>query len=85
MAQRSNKVAISLPGDLCRAIEHIRKRTRQTRSAILEEALREWLKQQHRSALVRQYEEGYRQKPETGAEIEAARAAAVQLLSSVEW
>jgi hypothetical protein len=35
--------------------------------------------------LVRQYEGGYREKPESDEEVQAAEAAAVELLAAEEW
>ena len=76
---------MSMPPDLYRAVEHIRKRSGKSRSAVMQEALRLWLRQQRDAVLVRQYESGYRAKPESRREIEMAEAAAVRLLSSQEW
>jgi hypothetical protein len=35
--------------------------------------------------LVREYQAGYRKRPETRREVKAAEAAAVQLLATTEW
>jgi hypothetical protein len=40
---------------------------------------------QRRAVLVRQYEAGYRRKPESRREIKAAEAAGGRLLSTVSW
>ena len=42
--------------------------------------LRHWLRQQAHATLVREYEEGYRRRPETKGEIDAAMATAIGLL-----
>ena len=84
MPRLATKVAMSMPPDLYRAVEHIRKRTGKSRSAVMQEALRLWLRQQRDAVLVRQYESGYRAEPESRREIEMAEAA-VRLLSSQEW
>lgn len=85
MASVSTKVAVSIPEDLYRAVELARKRIGKSRSAILQDAIRQWLKRQEEAALIQAYEAGYRAKPESGREIEAAQAAAVRLLAGTEW
>lgn len=81
----ANKVAVSLPTDLHRAVEAARKRSGKSRSAVIQDALRYWLKSQNEALLIREYEAGYRKKPEGRREVEAAEAAAVRLLSVEEW
>lgn len=85
MPKGATKIAISMPADLARAVERIRKRSGKSRSAIVQDALRHWLTEQDRTELVREYEAGYRRSPETRREIKAAEAAAVRLLSMDEW
>jgi len=85
MPKVAAKVAVSLPEDLYRAVERARKRNGKTRSAVMQDALRFWLRHQEELALVREYEEGYRRRPEGRREIEAAEAAAVQLLRADDW
>lgn len=85
MRKAAVKVAMSLPDDLYQVVEQVRKKTRKSRSAVLQDALRHWLSQQEQSALVREYEAGYRKKPETRREVKAAEAAAVRMLAAVEW
>jgi metal-responsive CopG/Arc/MetJ family transcriptional regulator len=81
----ASKVAISLPPELHKALEHVRKKTGRSRSALVQEALRLWLQAQQQAARIRQYEAGYRKRPESEAEVRAAEAAAVRLLASQEW
>jgi metal-responsive CopG/Arc/MetJ family transcriptional regulator len=85
MAGAARKVAISMPAPLYQAVERIRKATGKTRSAVFHDALRHWLEHQAQTALVREYEAGYRRRPEGRREIKAAEAAAVRLLSTEEW
>lgn len=86
MPKAAAKVAVSLPDELYRALESARRRARKTRSAVVQEALRDWLRSQARSDLVREYEEGYRRRPESAREAESALAAAVGLLThDDEW
>jgi len=87
MSRGAAKIAVSLPDDLYRALEGARRRSGKSRSAAVQEAVREWLLREARGELVRDYEEGYRRDPESGEEIEAALATAVGLLStdSEDW
>jgi metal-responsive CopG/Arc/MetJ family transcriptional regulator len=87
MPRGAAKIAISLPDELYRALEGARRRRGKSRSAAVQEAVREWLLRDARGELVREYEEGYRRQPESGEEVEAALAAAVGLLGadSEDW
>ena len=76
MARAAAKIALSLPDDLFREVERVRKRRGKTRSALVQEALRLWLRQQTEASLVREWEEGYRRLPEKAAEIAAGEATA---------
>jgi metal-responsive CopG/Arc/MetJ family transcriptional regulator len=82
MGKTATKVAVSIPDDLYRAVERARKKNDKTRSAVMQDALRTWLDQEAQATLVRQYEAGYRKKPEGRREVKAAAAAAVRLLSN---
>jgi metal-responsive CopG/Arc/MetJ family transcriptional regulator len=72
MARAAAKIALSLPDDLFREVERERKRRGKTRSALVQDALRLWLRHQRDAALVREWEEGYRRMPESPAEVAAA-------------
>jgi metal-responsive CopG/Arc/MetJ family transcriptional regulator len=82
MARNAAKIAISLPDELYRALEGVRRKSGRSRSAVVQEAVRDWLRRQAHGELVREYEEGYRRRPESSDEIEAALATAVGLLSA---
>jgi metal-responsive CopG/Arc/MetJ family transcriptional regulator len=84
MARNAAKIAVSLPTPLYRAVEKVRRRTRQSRSAVVQDALREWLRRAAEAGLVRDYEAGYRALPEGAREVEAALAAAVALLRDAD-
>jgi metal-responsive CopG/Arc/MetJ family transcriptional regulator len=85
MAKQAAKVAVSIPGSLYQAVERVRKSSGKSRSGIVQDALRHWLECQAQAALVREYEAGYRRRPESRREIQAAQAAAVRLLATEEW
>jgi metal-responsive CopG/Arc/MetJ family transcriptional regulator len=74
------KVAVTVPADVFRELESTRKRRGQTRSAAVQDALRQWLKSHKAAALAREYEAGYRRKPETRREIDEALASAIGLV-----
>jgi len=85
MAKLATKVAVSIPRSLYQAVERARKAGGKSRSAVVQDALRHWLDSQAHATLVREYEAGYRRKPEGRREIKAAEAAAVRLLSTEDW
>ncbi len=85
MAKPARKVAVSIPAALYQAVERVRKASGRSRSSVMQDALRHWLDSQAQAALVREYEAGYRRKPEGRREIKAAEAAAVRLLSTEDW
>jgi metal-responsive CopG/Arc/MetJ family transcriptional regulator len=74
------KIAVTVPADVFRELEGARKRRGQTRSAAVQEALRHWLKSHKTAALAREYEAGYRRKPETRRDVDDALASAIGLL-----
>jgi metal-responsive CopG/Arc/MetJ family transcriptional regulator len=76
MARPAAKIALSLPDDLFRAVERVRRKRGKTRSALVQEALRLWLRHDTEAALVREWEEGYRRLPESAAEVADAEATA---------
>ena len=74
------KIAVTIPHDLYQAVEKARRRRAQSRSAVVQEALRAWLRQEAQATLVREYEAGYRRAPESAHEVDAAMATAIGLL-----
>jgi metal-responsive CopG/Arc/MetJ family transcriptional regulator len=86
MPRTAAKVAVSLPPALYRAVESARRRAGKSRSTVVQEALREWLRREARAELVREYEAGYRLSPESRAEVDVALASAVDVLrDGDEW
>ena len=63
MPKRATKVAISIPRDLYRAVEGVRRKSGRSRSALVQDALRHWLGRQAETLWVREYEAGYRRRP----------------------
>jgi metal-responsive CopG/Arc/MetJ family transcriptional regulator len=81
----ATKVAVSIPDQLYRILERVRRAKGKTRSAAIQEALRYWLDHEAQRTLIREYEAGYRRKPEGQREIKAAESAAVRLLAAEDW
>lgn len=71
MAQQTAKVAISLPLEVFRAVEQVRREMKIPRSAAIVEAIRAWLKSRQEKEMIRQYVEGYRRHPERISAAEA--------------
>jgi Arc/MetJ-type ribon-helix-helix transcriptional regulator len=82
MPKTTTKVAVKIPEPLYRAVERARRSARKSRSAVVQEALRDWLRRGVQAELVREYEAGYRARPEGQADVEEALATAVALLDS---
>ena len=74
------KVAISLPREMLRSIERLRKGTGESRSAVIRRALEMLLDRHDHTAMVREYVEGYISHPETAEELREADAIADELL-----
>lgn len=85
MLKETSAVTVTIPRDLYRQVERVRRRKGKTRGAVIHDALSHWLAQQDEAKLVREYKAGYRRRPESRREISAAKAAAVQLLATMEW
>jgi len=81
----SRKIAISLPASLAGKIERERKRTGETRSALVRRAVERWFAEREERARIAAYVEGYRTHPESEEEIAAAEAGAVSLLGGEPW
>lgn len=79
------KVAISLPDEQAEAIERIRRKRRIPRSRVVQQAIAYYLAEQGLLAAAREYEEGYRRKPEDAAEAEAYGAATAAVLPEESW
>lgn len=79
------KIAISLPkGDFDR-IESVRKKLGLQRSNVIDRAIRFWLESLEKREKIRQYEEGYRNKPESLAETKAMGKAAAKAFKEEGW
>jgi len=81
---RTEKVAISLPGNILRRMEQIRAKTGETRSAFIRRSLERSFEEGEKAKKIKAYVEGYSNSPETAEEIAEAEAAA-EILSKESW
>jgi hypothetical protein len=79
------KTAISLPRRDFDQLELFRKRTHISRSKIMLEALRTWLRLQHQAALEQRYVEGYERQPDRVSDVNAFYRAGLASLSEEPW
>ena len=82
---RTDRIAISLPKQVLQAIERLRRKTGETRSGLIQRALREMLAGSAKTVRVRQFVEGYVRDPEGEEEILAAQASAMKLIAGEPW
>jgi len=75
---------VSIPLATLRSVEQARRRLRRSRSAVVAEALEEWLRARAASAADRRYVAGYLRHPETPEEVAASEAIAMEAMASWE-
>ena len=79
------KTAISLPRPAFDQLEAIRKRTQSSRSRIILEALRAWIRVQQQAALEQRYVAGYVRYPDRVADVEAFYRAGLASMAEEPW
>ena len=79
------KVAISLPKTQFQLVEKRRHLLRVSRSAMVREALSQWLQHFEEQQAVQQYIEGYRRHPQSPQEIRAMERASAEALQHEAW
>lgn len=72
------KIGISLPKKDLQEIEKIRKELGINRSKLVDLAIRAWLKRFKQKKMVKQYQEGYKKKPESIEGLKAMEKAAAE-------
>ena len=85
MASQTAKVAISMPKELFRSVEQVRRELKIPRSEAIVEAIRAWLKRREEEQAIRQYIEGYRKHPESKAEARAWTRLAADSFHKDPW
>jgi metal-responsive CopG/Arc/MetJ family transcriptional regulator len=81
---RTAKVAVSLPADILRSVERVRRKLGKSRSAVVAEALDDWLRARELSEADRRYVRGYARIPEAPEEIAATDAIAADAMAGWE-
>jgi len=79
------KTAISLTKEDFERLEVIRKQTHTSRSQVLREAFRTWLKLREQEALEQRYVAGYERYPEIPKDLHAFYQAGLASLASQGW
>jgi len=82
---KSTKVAISLPGQILKAIEKERKARGESRSEFFRRAAEKLLKQEQESKAIEAYIRGYCVTPESAEEVEAVHRAGTSVLAEEPW
>lgn len=77
---KTARVTVSVPEDTLASVERKRRKLRKTRSAVVSEALAQWLCSQDVPDVNRRYAEAYLRQPEATGPLEAVAMAAVK-----EW
>lgn len=81
----ADKIAISVDPDLLERVEELRKKTKESRSAVFARAARLLLDNEEHRRKVERYVEAHRQHPETARDMARAAALAKISLASLEW
>jgi Arc/MetJ-type ribon-helix-helix transcriptional regulator len=85
MKNMAAKIAVSIPSDLLRRVERLRRSAGKRRSTAVQEALALWADRESRESDRRRYIEGYRRCPETEAEVRRAARAGAEALAAEPW
>ena len=84
-ATKVAKVAISLPPHVLRIVDKECKARGESRSQFFRHAVEALLRQTNEQKAVQKYIQGYREQPETQAEIETANQTSQAVLSQEPW
>jgi hypothetical protein len=83
--RKSAKFAVSIPWEEFKELEAIRKKAGLSRSGFLLATFRAWKEARKKERLVKEYENGYRQKPEDVSVAEAMAGTSAESLSEEDW
>jgi len=83
--RKSAKFAVSIPWEEFKELEVIRRKAGLSRSGFLLATFRAWKEAHERGRLVREYENGYRQKPEDASIAEAMAGTSAESISEEDW
>ena len=82
---KTEKVAVTVDREVLGAAERLRQKTGESRSALVNRALRLLVSDDARRAQVAQYVPGYREHPETDDDVAVARELAAATLKALPW
>jgi len=83
--RKSAKFAVSIPWEEFKELETIRRKAGLSRSGFLLATFRAWKEAREKERLVREYENGYRQKPEDASIAEAMAATSAEAMPEEDW
>jgi hypothetical protein len=83
--RKAVKFAVSIPWEEFKELEAIRKKTRLSRSGFLLSTFRAWREARERERLVREYENGYCQKPEDASTAKAMADTSAESMPEEDW
>ncbi len=81
----AEKIAITVEPDLLVKVESLRRRTRESRSAVFSRAARLLLGAEEHRRRVERYLDAYRERPESESDVVLAEDVARSSLACVEW
>lgn len=81
----SEKIAITLPQEIYKRVERLRRGTQESRSAVVQRALRLLFRASEHESRVRDYVDAYTRDPESEDEIRVAEKSAVELAKRIPW
>lgn len=85
MAARTVKVAVSLPKEQFSQVEQLCRELGISRSALIAQAIRQFVEARRKEEDIRRYIEGYQRYPETSKEYAGFEELARGVLASEEW
>ena len=81
----AEKVAITLEGTLLEGVEALRRKTGESRSAVIARAVRRLLDDERKRAQVQEYVAAYERVPERSDEVLAVAEASARSLAQLPW
>lgn len=82
---KTTKIAVSLPKEDFKRIEEVRKKLGLQRSAVIDMAVRFWLKSMEEKEMIKKYEQGYENRPESIEELKAMEQGAAEAFEEEGW
>jgi hypothetical protein len=83
--RKAAKFAVSIPWEEFKELEAIRRKAGLSRSGFLLSTFRAWREARERERLVKEYENGYRQKPEDASIAEAMAGTSAESMPEEDW